>query len=52
MRRTHLLLWGCHTIMALVLAALPVETVATLATMGATAERAAILIFVWWSGEG
>jgi hypothetical protein len=38
--------------MALVLAALPVETVATLATMGATAERAAILIFVWWSGEG
>ena len=36
--------WGCHTIMELVLAALPVETAATLATTGATAERAAILI--------
>ena len=45
-RETYLLPWGCHTIMELVLAALPVETAATLATTGATAERAAIL--TWW----
>ena len=40
---THLLPWGCHTIMELVLAALPVETTGALLRTGATAERAAIL---------
>ena len=35
--------WGCHTIMELVLAALPVETTGALLRTGATAERAAIL---------
>ena len=41
---THLLPWGCHTIMELVLAALPVETTGALLRTGATAEIAAILI--------
>jgi hypothetical protein len=41
--RTHLLLWGCHTIMELVFAALPVETTGALVSTGATAQRAAIL---------
>ena len=41
---THLLPWGCHTIMELVLAALPVETAGALLRTGATAERAAIVI--------
>ena len=36
--------WGCHTIMELVLAALPVETAGALLRTGATAERAAIVI--------
>ena len=40
---THLLPWGCQTIMELVLAALPVETAGALLRTGATAERAAIL---------
>ena len=40
---THLLPWGCHTIMELVLAALPVETTGALLRTGATAEIAAIL---------
>ena len=48
---THLLPWGCHTIMDLVLAVLPVETAATLATMGATAERAAMLIGLFVCGN-
>ena len=42
---THLLPWGCHTIMELVLAALPVETTGALLRTGATAERAAIVTF-------
>ena len=37
--------WGCHTIMELVLAALPVETTGALLRTGATAERAAIVTF-------
>ena len=41
---THLLPWGCHTIMELVLAALPVETTGALLRTGATAERAAIVV--------
>ena len=40
---THLLPWGCHTIMELVLAALPVETTGALLRTGAMAEIAAIL---------
>ena len=36
--------WGCHTIMELVLAALPVETTGALLRTGATAEIAAILM--------
>jgi hypothetical protein len=43
-KRTHLLPWGCHTIMELVLAALPVETAGALLRTGATAERAAMVI--------
>merc|ERR1719482_2632753 len=39
----NLLPWGCHTIMELVLAALPVETTGALLRTGATAEIAAIL---------
>ena len=35
--------WGCHTIMELVLAALPVETTGALLRTGATADMAAIL---------
>ena len=35
--------WGCHTIMELVLAALPVETTGALLRTGAMAEIAAIL---------
>ena len=35
--------WGCHTIMELVLAALPVETTGALLRTGATAEIAVIL---------
>ena len=35
--------WGCHTIMELVLAALPVETTGALLRTGATSEIAAIL---------
>jgi len=38
-----LLPWGCHTIMELVLAALPVETTGALLRTGATADMAAIL---------
>ena len=45
---THLLLWGCHTIMELVFAALPVETTGALVSTGATEQRAAILI--GWKG--
>ena len=45
---THLLPWGCHTIMELVLAALPVETAGALLRTGATAERAAILTVGSW----
>ena len=44
---THLLPWGCHTIMELVLAALPVETTGALLRTGATAERAAIVVVVF-----
>ena len=42
-KRTHLLPWGCQTIMELVLAALPVETAGALLRTGATAERAAMV---------
>ena len=41
---THLLPWGCHTIMELVLAALPVETTGALLRTGATADMAAMVI--------
>jgi hypothetical protein len=43
-RKTYLLPWGCHTIMELVLATLPVETTRVLLRTGATAERAAMVI--------
>ena len=46
---THLLPWGCHTIMELVLAALPVETTGALLRTGATADMAAILTGRWCS---
>ena len=48
--RTYLLPWGCQTIMELALEAVVVVTAATLATTGATAERAAILKVVWGCG--
>ena len=40
----NLLPWGCHTIMELVLAALPVETTGALLRTGATADMAAMVI--------
>jgi len=50
-RKTYLLPWGCHTIMELVLATLPVETTGVLVRTGATAERAAMVTTAFGCGN-